>query len=482
MKHTTRLLALLLAFLTLTAAAACAQNNDGSVSVTTAGDVSTAEEVTTTPFEGLAAADYDGYTFRAADISTGTPDPVTIIFDVAEQTGEAVYDAIYTRNRAIEAKYNILLEGESYGTWEQTLTLLKNTVNSGDNAYDNIMILGRDALTSALDGYMLTVNQLPNLDISNEWYSQLVNDQVTLEDTPLFAFSETCLHMYTASECIYFNKRLLEQYNLGDLYSLVRDNKWTFSELISMAKTATADLDGNGSFDANDQYGISTEDFHFYSTFWISGGTKMIDKNEEGTLYYAALEDERFTDVMTYVLDAFNGQDCVYNQGWGLFTNNNVLFSLTLLSCANTFRSMEDEYGLVPFPMYNEDQGEYYSRVCDGWLYVVPSSCQDAERTSMIMEALACASHQYVWPVYAETAMNYKNLRDEESIEMLDIVRKTVTLDYGDVMWLDLVGTMRESMIKKGSSAISSTIAQLEKTANRLIESTYEKLDKLNEG
>lgn len=76
--------------------------------------------------------------------------------------------------------------------------------------------------------------------------------------------------------------------------------------------------------------------------------------------------------------------------------------------------------------------------------------------------------------------MYYKNLRDEESIEMLDIIRKSVVIDYGDVIWLNIVEAVRSSMISSGSGKISSTLAKTEKMVNKYIKDASEKAAELS--
>lgn len=105
MKHICETIAIGLVTIILFSAGSCTQTTIESDTAKPAGSIAPAE--TKDRFDVLPSADYDGYTFKAADISGGTPDPVSIIFDVEEQTGESVYDAIYLRNRRIESKYNI---------------------------------------------------------------------------------------------------------------------------------------------------------------------------------------------------------------------------------------------------------------------------------------------------------------------------------------------------------------------------------------
>ena len=93
------------------------------------------------------------------------------------------------------------------------------------------------------------------------------------------------------------------------------------------------------------------------------------------------------------------------------------------------------DYGVVPYPKLNTEQKDYYSRVVDAWLHVVPKTCTDIDRASVILEALASGSSQYVFPAYYDKVLKYSILRDKESIEMLEIIRAHRVFDLADVTW-----------------------------------------------
>lgn len=79
------------------------------------------------------------------------------------------------------------------------------------------------------------------------------------------------------------------------------------------------------------------------------------------------------------------------------FTDGTALFLVG--SIGNTFNlnDMEDEFRILPSPKASEDQESYHSRVVDGWIYVVPSTNSVLDMTSVILEALAVESANYVY-------------------------------------------------------------------------------------
>ena len=48
-----------------------------------------------------------------------------------------------------------------------------------------------------------------------------------------------------------------------------------------------------------------------------------------------------------------------------------------------------------------------------------------------MLEALSSSNHENVLPAYFETALKKKYARDDDSSRMYDIIRDTMTLDFG---------------------------------------------------
>ena len=143
-------------------------------------------------------------------------------------------------------------------------------------------------------------------------------------------------------------------------------------------------------------------------------------------------------------------------------------------------RDVKDwNYGVLPYPKYSETQDHYYSRVVDAWLHVVPKSCSDIDRASVILEALASGSSQYVFPAYYEKVLKYQIMRNPQDIEMLELIRAHRTFDLADVTWakeirMDLVSkvfmdrTMAVSAY--GNSMVYTVNASLVKPLLEMVE------------
>ena len=113
-----------------------------------------------------------------------------------------------------------------------------------------------------------------------------------------------------------------------------------------------------------------------------------------------------------------------------MFANASLAFSLT------HFQDLEN-YAILPYPLYDENQEEYYT-VVDGShdILGVPMSVAIADRLEFvgtITEALSAESFKQVTLVYYEEALQQRGTRDEESFKTLDLILNSRVFDFGFV-------------------------------------------------
>ena len=148
----------------------------------------------------------------------------------------------------------------------------------------------------------------------------------------------------------------------------------------------------------------------------------------------------------------------------------------TTLGRLGLLRDMKDDFGVVPFPKYDETQERYYTRVIDGWLHVVPSTSADPEFTSAIMEALASETAKNVFPEYYNKLLTQKILRDEESIEMMELIRANRVMDLGDVPLYEDIRNRYNSIIESKSTSIESFSVSMKESVSARLADVMEKL------
>jgi len=134
---------------------------------------------------------------------------------------------------------------------------------------------------------------------------------------------------------------------------------------------------------------------------------------------------------------AYVHKDRADNSSVKYLINNNALFVPATFGAAFTqeLRNMTDQYGFIPMPKYDADQESYRTYVYP-WYFSIPITVplENTERASLILEALNIESYKHLYYTYYVEALQNKFTRDEESIEMIDIVIQGRSMDFAEIM------------------------------------------------
>ena len=434
----------------------------------------------------LPEKDYEGYTFR---VLTMDQFPT----DVTEEDGDTVNDAYYKRNSIIESRYNINFEQTSYMNYWETTEAFKKSAFAQSDDFDLCRLIQRDAFAVALEGLAATPDMLPYIDMTKPWYIQYLNEALTIDGQAILAYSDECEHAMTSVQAVFFNKKILDDLGLESPYTLVRDGTWTYDKLFGYAEKAVSDLNGDGEFKLNeDRFGFIGELDMFLPSVWVSSDVKTVEKDNKDIPYFAANGNEKFYSIVKQVNSFVNTKGNFLNTfkaikaaeesritGRESFANGYSLFKMMDFGFCLDLREMENDFGIVPLPKYDEKQTEYFSRILDAWTNVALSCATDLERTSIILEALAVESKNYVIPAIYENAITQKGIRDEDSLEMLEIIQKNRTLDLGDTVWQADIRNKYYEMVMANKDNVASQTEKIVKKADKIISDALEQVEAL---
>ena len=413
--------------------------------------------------------------------------------DVTEEDGDIVNDAYYKRNRIIEDRYNINFEQTSYANYNDTTEAFKQSALAQSDDFDLARLIQRDAFAVALEGLAATPDMLPYIDMTKPWYIQYLNEALTIDGQAILAYSDECEHAMTSVQAVFFNKKILDDLGLESPYTLVRDGTWTYDKLFGYAEKAVSDLNGDGEFKLNeDRFGFIGELDMFLPSVWVSSDVKTVEKDNKDIPYFAANGNEKFYSIVKQVNSFVNTKGNFLNTfkaikaaeesritGRESFANGYSLFKMMDFGFCLDLREMENDFGIVPLPKYDEKQTEYFSRILDAWTNVALSCATDLERTSIILEALAVESKNYVIPAIYENAITQKGIRDEDSLEMLEIIQKNRTLDLGDTVWQADIRNKYYEMVMANKDNVASQTEKIVKKADKIISDALEQVEAL---
>ena len=124
----------------------------------------------------------------------------------------------------------------------------------------------------------------------------------------------------------------------------------------------------------------------------------------------------------------------------------------------------------VVIPMYNEEQGQYYSQVSNyhDSLFAIPMSATgNTEIIGAAIELLSHYSYYNIYDNFFEIIIQNRGSRDAESKEMLDLIFDTRTYDMG--LLYDPVG-ISDQVLRYTNTGETGVISFWDGFASRLDE------------
>lgn len=493
-----RLLAIILASAMLACmAAGCAEKADDIAEDTSVSDVETAEEKEEETDRAHTKDNLpDNLDFGGEKVTIhGRGDSGSIRELSCELTGDVVEDAIYTRNLNVENRLNIKIEPFTPYGWQnysQALAQIRSSIASGDNEFTLIAGYSAPAPALATEGLVLNLNSLPYLDTAMPWWAQSIVKDLDINGNLAFLTGDLSLTMIASSYSMAVNFSIAEAYNLSGFYDYVHNGQWTIDKVNEIATTVYDDVNGNGKKDSGDIVGLLfANDYSNDADSFMQGSKVTLTSRDEEGYPYLDVNVEKMADLVTKVYTLFYECDgalldrTVYIELE--FPKGTVLLAPSYLEFfTDSYKGMDDDYGIMPYPKYDEVQDTYSTRVQDGVsIWCVPTTADNLDLCGATLEALCAESYRIVTPAYFDTALKVKYSRDDESSQMLDIIRDGVMFNFEIIYNGEMGGAwniMRDMMGNKKNN-FASEWAKKEKTYTKSLEKLVGKLaEKLEEG
>jgi len=473
-----KLITILLLGVVMLQATACAGDSGAGSADTTAANTDT--DIAQTEAETTAApviepdipdVDYEGYPFKILFTDEIGSIRYSYEIDAETENGDVINDAVFKRNLKVMEKVNADIVGVNEPK-AKFLSMFNNSVMAGDNTYDIVVDTHTNILKSAYQ-YGLDLSALKYIDLEKEWWDREVMEATALGGKIYGLSGDINIVDNSASWCLLFNKKLAKEYNVSDLYQIVRDGHWTIDKFDEIAKIIKRDVNGDGTYDHLDQWGFVGSTNYALSMLWSCGG--MMGKLNSEYGIDITIDSETNISVFTKIYDLYQ-KDHIMNYEFiptdkidttaaiysrTMFKEDRAFLLGAVVSYCDQLRDMESDYGYLPSPKLSESQ-EKYTVTAQEWcatMFMAPLTAPDPERTSVILETMAAYSMELITPAYYNTALVRKLTRDDESAEMLDIIFDDRTFD---IVFAYDFGSFRSTLIKafkSESNIISSSIA-----------------------
>lgn len=472
----TKLISVLLAGVMAASAilVSCAETADkpaGSDGSETAAQVQETEAVDPRQLisDELPEENYDGYEFRMLSRSA---DMYFCECYTEEEDGEIRNDALYKRNRMIEDRFNVAIVGIKSDVAEEDMSSITKPILANEDAIDVALPMCFVAGPILTEGYFVDWNSLEYINLDKPWWISGVNSKFQIGNTIFSVVGDTCISTLQLTFAIFFNKNLTDNYGVGDMYQRVRDNKWTIADMADLCKGIYNDLDGDGAISDGDLFAYDGDAYTAVDCYPLAWDMTIIEQDDEG-MPMVVLATEKWQTALGKLNSFLWGDEGVTN-GRNSFSKYNCLFTTAWLgNMYGTYRDFKDEYGVVPYPKYDENQEKYMAGTMDRYsVLVMPITVSDTERTSVITEAINAESYKILYPAWYEDSAQAKFARDEGTIEMLDVIMAGRNFDMATLFTNNLSGItwVFRGLTLENSDALPGKWAAIEKGVNKNIE------------
>ena len=365
---------------------------------------------------------------------------------------DIIKNAIYTRNQSVEERFNVKISIEEIGCWwnndlSKCPWFAKYGVLTLSGWSEYAMLTGHFSIAqnAAVRGYCMDLTTLDAIDMQKEWWSKQFFEKCNLNGKFYVAVGDIGYGLYEDMWVVYFNKELAQSVlkddsgNPIDLYRMVDDKEWTWEKL----KQYIVCVNDVGVDEADKKYGFAggrNAMRAFASAFEIeyakvdkSGGYPMLSFPQSPIARTVDILDEmsRFFNST-----AANSSKIGYTNDFDAikaFTQGRLLFLTERLGEVSEFSKAMggSPYGVLPYPMYDENQLEYHTDIYDGTSAVtVPRNVKDTEMVGVITEALCMYGYHEIRPVYLDILLGGQYSTDYNMAKMLDLIRESFDIAF----------------------------------------------------
>ena len=364
---------------------------------------------------------------------------------VESEIGEIVNDAIYRRNKKVEERLNVNIVPIAIpGEWDDRNNFLKtvsNAVSAGSDDFD--LIAGYSYYISSLapQGMLYNLNRVNYLQPEATWWSASCAEQMTIDNKLYYITGDLALTLLQNMYVVYFNKQVAQDNSLDNLYRIVLDGDFTIDKIEELSKGIYRDLNGDGKPSVGDMYGFATTTANYVDALFSAFDQPIVKKDADG-VPRLAMNTSKMVEIVDKMYSFFYENENAYavseyieSSGTdieNMFIENRTLFMNGTLGSNDVLRAMNSDYGIIPYPKWNKDQPAYYTSSHNSFsLFCIPATCSKIDAVGAAMEALCAESYRTVTPAYYEIALKKKYSRDDETSQMLDIIRDGISFDFG---------------------------------------------------
>ncbi|GEM_PF-576432 len=404
-------------------------------------------------YDGEAIADeylktVKNYNFGGNTVIIATTSASRMNIESGGEADTASYSyALYKRNLKVEEKLNCKLS--YFESDEETLYKeLGDAVKSGLYYADLLATPQHITARLAVDGYLFNLRSLPFIDLTAEYFDAGAISQLT-GGHYIYALAGDAVRSPDDFACVYFNSDIVKASNYGgSLYALAKQGKWDWDTLITIAlaseRSVSLDERYAGTVDDEARYdfayllsGSSGDHFALNTVDTVPVASLPQSASGLAELCYRIFYESNFSFAYGST-DAEDETDENINlRNLNDFISGESVFHIGTLVDLAPLSKCSVNWGVLPIPKYDVNQEGYYTAMPkESLLAAVPAKTTNPDGMAALLETLFAASAGYLQDVFVEYQL-YNTVRDNASLDMLDIIWKSAYYDFTYIFGLD---------------------------------------------
>lgn len=367
---------------------------------------------------------------------------------VKESDNDALSQAIYDRQQRVSKQIGVDVYATASAKASGYVEPFKNAVKNKDGSVDSLLThvyIGIDGFITG--NYLTDLQDVPGINLKADYWKLDVMEQISLNDRMYLGYNNFNI-MYT--HVVAFNKDLMDKYSDSideSVYDMVKNYHWTLDRMIGLANMVYVDNQSNGK-SRDDTFGIVGLHDIAFCGFLHSSNIDLVEQNDKGDYTLAIYNDinrEKTVDVVEKLAELVKS-DCAWF--WRMRSGMDVNFvdgtSLLVLETTNAlpnFLNYDINFGVLPYPMYDEQQKSVgYRSLQWGGYMCVPAYVENIDMVGDTLEALAFFSDE-VNNTFYEKLLGKQVAETVVDKEMLKIVWDGICSDFCQTYYNALIDT-----------------------------------------
>ncbi len=503
MKRSIKLLSLLLALLMCSSALFACNNEEETTG--TQGNQNQEQNGTNQTTETQTEENEDVISWKQPEIEVtdyGTEFILSIMTDsnsmdyhwVEESKGDAMSESVYARQEAVRQHLGVEVIAKKHtGDFTNYYEEYKTAVRNKDDSLHMAITHVYEGVNSLITGnYLRNLAKTDGLDLEQEYWNLSMMENVALNGRMYLGNSKFNILL---THVIAFNKTMMAQYEdeLGTtVYELVDNYKWTLDQMISLANKVSIDTTSDGKTE-DDTYGLTGIQWVEFIGFLNACNIQHVDQNEKGEYviaFYDELNAEKTTDLVQKLSDLVASPNAWFRYRVetstpliGLETGRALMNVSNNTDLPNLCNYEDLEFGVLPFPMYDEAQKDVgYRHLQWGGHTIIPSYVANEDMVIQTVELLAYYSYD-VNNTYYEKLLGKQAADAPDDRRMLELVWNTICGDIGQTYSAagNVLYMLPELTSYAATQELSSYVASHKNSVEKGFQKFMKQVDKLKD-